>query len=569
MFVIPAVHRSLISISGVLLLSLAGITVTVQANTELPSANERINFSGKLRMLSQRAAASACNLSAGVDTDKNRQILTLTRAEFAKILHALENSDSDLNINGKETDAAILAALQTINENWQSFDAAITRLANDNASTDDTDIITSQNLPLLESAQQLVKVIRATYTNTATASADFGHAIDVAGRQRMLTQKMSKEACQIWSGQNVDTQTPALKATMELFESSMLGLREGNENLIAPPTDQIEQDLSNIWDEWTAVKPELNKALTADSIDLEARKKLSRELNLMLRNMNTVVGLYTVAQKEQGNIDDEGATERVNFSGKLRMLSQRVAAASCNLTAGIMPEQSQAMLTSAQAEFSKILQALEFGDADLRIRGQEKRRKTLEALAGVHQQWDPMNNAISSLVNNESVNENLALINQLNMPLLSAAKLLVSEISGEYTDPSVMMQSDALLIDIAGRQRMLTQKMSKESCSLWSGQSEMADELKSTMKVFDTSLLALRKGLEGAGVRAAPTAEIMYGLDDIWVKWKDLEPTLQAASDGNSVDPELRADVSRKLDVLLADMNVVVGMYTIFGKTGL
>jgi len=132
-----------------------------------------------------------------------------------------------------------------------------------------------------------------------------------------------------------------------------------------------------------------------------------------------------------------------------------------------------------------------------------------------------------------------------------------------------MMQSDAMLVDISGRQRMLTQKMSKESCLFWSGQSAIADELGSTVEMFDVSLQALRNGLETAGVKAAPTAEIAEGLDVVWNHWQSVKPTLVNANSDEVADLAQRGHLMLELDAILAEMNAVVGMYTIYGKTGL
>jgi len=97
----------------------------------------------------------------------------------------------------------------------------------------------------------------------------------------------------------------------------------------------------------------------------------------------------------------------------------------------------------------------------------------------------------------------------------------------------------------------------------------MADELSSTIEMFDVSLQALRLGLDTAGVKAAPTAEIALGLDEISNKWQSLKPTLDNASSVDATDFALRGDILKKLDSILAEMNTVVGMYTIYGKTGL
>jgi len=564
----PAVLRCLVPAVGTLLLILSP-PLLAQQDDQQDSANERINFAGKLRMLSQRAGASGCNINADIDAENNRQILSATSAEYWKILDGLEFGNADLNINGEETDDTVLAALQTTKTQWQSFEELVLKMANAGASTFETELVDTQNLELLQSAQNLVESILASYSDPAVADTGFGKVIDIAGRQRMLTQKMSKEACQIWSGQDSDEKAKTLQATMALFENSMISLRDGTDGLIKPPNDRIKQGLNGVWQQWNDAQPSLQNALSKQAIESDARKELSNKFNQMLRDMNFVVGLYAVAEKEQGNIVDNGATERINFSGKLRMLSQRVAAASCNFTAGVDTEKSRAILISAQAEFAKIAQALEFGDADLRINGEEKRRKTLDAVAKLREEWNPMNAAVDNLLNGENVEENAALISEKNMLLLEAAKILVSEISGEYSDPTLMMQSDAILVDISGRQRMLTQKMSKETCLLWSGQTAMADELSGTIEMFDVSLQALREGLETAGVKAAPTVEIAAGLDGVLEKWQTVKPILDKASSSENTDLAQRGQLVQELDSILSEMNTIVGMYTIHGKTGL
>ena len=79
-------------------------------------------------------------------------------------------------------------------------------------------------------------------------------------------------------------------------------------------------------------------------------------------------------------VEDVGASERINFSGKLRMLSQRIPAAVCYSNAGVESEKSQEMFESASAEFHTILAALEFGDESLNIKGAEEDRKVLACL---------------------------------------------------------------------------------------------------------------------------------------------------------------------------------------------
>ena len=99
------------------------------------------------------------------------------------------------------------------------------------------------------------------------------------------------------------------------------------------------------------------------------RKAKKLVTTILCTSFLTIVPISASAQ-------DVGASERVNFSGKLRMLSQRVAAAACNYGAGVDADGSLAVLLGSQKEFVQIINGLEFGDAELNMNGEETRRKT-------------------------------------------------------------------------------------------------------------------------------------------------------------------------------------------------
>lgn len=268
-------------------------------------------------------------------------------------------------------------------------------------------------------------------------------------------------------------------------------------------------------------------------------------------------------------IEDVGSTERINFSGKLRMLSQRIPSAACHLAAGVDPKGARTLLSGAKDEFDKILNALEFGDADLNIKGEEKRRKTLAQLHDLRGKWEPFAATVDQIVAGNSSDENVMLVIKESMSILESAKLLVSEISGQYSNPAEMTQAGALVIDIAGRQRMLTQKMSKESCAAWAGHLPGATEsLAGTMQVFEASLTALTHGMPAAGIKVPPTAEIAEGLYVVNKDWLGVKDMLVSVSTGNTPDADQAAQIFHQLNATMADMNKVVVMYTAAEKPG-
>ncbi len=267
-------------------------------------------------------------------------------------------------------------------------------------------------------------------------------------------------------------------------------------------------------------------------------------------------------------IEDLGGSDRINFSGKLRMLSQRIPAAACNLNAGIKSDLSAEILAATSAEFNKIVNALEYGDPSIGIKGAETRRKTLAALNDLRDQWVPVSAAVNLILDEgvaDSLTEQLA---EQNGPLLGAAKILVSELTGQYSDPAALMQADALRIDIAGRQRMLSQKISKELCFILSGigADSALEALPKTIQTFEVSLTALREGMPAAGIQASTNPDIVAGLDVVLGHWVKLKPHFDTVIASRELDPETRAQVFEELNVLLVDMNKVVGMYAQVSK---
>lgn len=267
-------------------------------------------------------------------------------------------------------------------------------------------------------------------------------------------------------------------------------------------------------------------------------------------------------------VEDIGAQERINLSGKLRMLSQRIASSACHFWEGVDVEATSAMMLSSTEEFDKILTALEFGNEEMNIIGSEKRRKTLFKIEKVKEQWAPIKAAVLHLAEHPDAEADLIIIQKQNLELLKRSASLVSELVGQYSNPAEMVQADSMVIDIAGRQRMLIQKMSKESCLMASHHEneDTRENLKGTMNLFEVTLKALTSGMPAAGVKPPPTSEIASGLELVNREWEEVKPMLEVILSGAEVDHDFEADKFHKLNELMSDMNKVVGMYARYAK---
>jgi methyl-accepting chemotaxis protein len=136
--------------------------------------------------------------------------------------------------------------------------------------------------------------------------------------------------------------------------------------------------------------------------------------------------------------------------------------------------------------------------------------------------------------------------------------------------------NDGLLINLAGRQRMLSQKMSKElhhfmfvSSQKGAPDQKSIDQVRATMKIFDMTLTALSSGgkaplsldLQKTEYRECPSAKGKIGKQLVKVSgtWKKLEGNIEKTLKGaNSI--ETNQIVQKENLILLNEMNAAVGL---------
>ncbi|PWJ12507.1 type IV pili methyl-accepting chemotaxis transducer N-terminal domain-containing protein [Jannaschia seohaensis] len=258
----------------------------------------------------------------------------------------------------------------------------------------------------------------------------------------------------------------------------------------------------------------------------------------------------------------EGAV-RVDMAGKLGMLSQRVPNALCNLAAGVETKVATDHMRAAAAEFDRVAAALVWGDPGLKITARETDPEVLADVARLQDAWGPIRATVFSLLDREPDYADLASVALASDALLEAAQALAVSVRSDSDNNTPVPQAWALTIDIAGRQRMLAQRMSQFACLLLVGldADAAATELTRVMETYGTSLWALRFGLKDAGILAPPTEEIGARLEEVAVDWGTLAPILATIRSGGAPDDALRGQLYLGLNSLTGKMNTVVGLY--------
>ena len=110
------------------------VPVAVAETQATLEARQKINLSGRQRMLIQRMSAAACLVMANTDRDARIAVVEATYGEFARTLHGLTHGDRELGL-GVETNDAVLAALKDVKDTWDEFNPAIQQLATGDSHT--------------------------------------------------------------------------------------------------------------------------------------------------------------------------------------------------------------------------------------------------------------------------------------------------------------------------------------------------------------------------------------------------------------------------------------------------
>ncbi len=261
-----------------------------------------INLSGKQRMLTQKMSKEILLIAKGVNTDQNKENLEKTAGLFDKTLKGLIHGDKDLKLATNEN-PKIIKQLEKVTSLWGGFRENVDAVLGGDTSNAVLEKVAKENLPLLKNMNRAVRMFENDAKQMGGKSLDPGMAttLNLSGKQRMLTQKMTKELLLLANGIEPDKNRRNLKKTTSLFERSLKGLQVGDKDLGLPGTENpdISEQLELVEELWSDYKSVLG-AVISDASNTVPKETLAKaaKMNLpLLREMNKAVKMYEKSVK--------------------------------------------------------------------------------------------------------------------------------------------------------------------------------------------------------------------------------------------------------------------------------
>jgi len=217
---------------------------------------------------------------------------------------------------------------------------------------------------------------------------EYGAVLNLSGRQRMLTQKMSKEMLLIALNVDAEGNLKNLAQTVTLFERTQKGLRDGDTSLGLPPTsnDRIRKQLEKVDGLWQKFRPIVDGVLAERKVTAEAIKALAEQNPILLKQTNKAVLLYEKDAAQAGLQADPSLAVTINLAGKQRMLSQKMCKEYLLFAYGYEAENNKLNLLETYGLFERTLQGLQTGDPSLDLVG-TKNAAIGQQLAKVDALW--------------------------------------------------------------------------------------------------------------------------------------------------------------------------------------
>ena len=236
------------------------------AGAEIADINSAINKAGRQRMLSQRMAKCFFQIGLGVDSDRSRRVLDSSVALFERQLGELKSFAPSPEIRD---------TYQKLDKAWVAYRQALIAAVPKQA----------EGARILQLSDEVLRLAhQGTQQLESRSGTTSGRLVNIAGRQRMLSQRMAKfYQAAAWGIGGEQTGAEIDKARSE-FVSAL-------DELNAAPTNNaaLREELDLVKQQWMFFANALSQPAGADKRPPTTVATTSERI---LETMENVVTLY-------------------------------------------------------------------------------------------------------------------------------------------------------------------------------------------------------------------------------------------------------------------------------------
>lgn len=243
--------------------------VSMPASAAITHINDAINKSGRQRMLSQRLAKSYLQIGQGIDLSRSNKV-------FGDSLVLFERQLSELQAYAPTGEnKATLAELSKV---WQRYRETLT--------TDKPNTRNGRTVMAL-SDEVLALAHASTVQLEAISATTAGHLVNIAGRQRMLSQRMAKFYQAVGWGVAPPDAVGKLTTARNEFLTAMKELSSSGKN-----TQAIQAELALAQQQWVFFDQALRSSITSSESKQRFATNVATTSERILETMDRITGMY-------------------------------------------------------------------------------------------------------------------------------------------------------------------------------------------------------------------------------------------------------------------------------------
>ena len=407
----------------------------------------------------------------------------------------------------------------------------------------------------------------------ALSDKELANSINLAGKERMLTQKMIKEALLIKLGIDEKNNAKKLKSTAEAFDKILKGLKNGDKTLglVSVKDKDIQQHLKGIETQWQEFYENIKKIY---SLSRDERVYIYvKENNLaLLDNMNRAVSMY--AKLGNSGANKLKMANDINLAGKQRMLTQMIAKDMLMYQANMDAKEKLESLNNSVKLFDKTLEGLYNGDKELNIVG-TKLPKIRKELAIAKSSWSKAKELIPKTIkdksNKELTKDLISYLDKTKDEMNIAVGLYAKSLNRQkqYMKLNSIINGFTVkknrvkhLVNLAGKQRMLTQRVSKLAleCALHLIP-DSCKRLEQYVNLYKKTLLGFKNGDKELDLEATKSKEALTQIDKLIKMWKPFEEAALKVQNSGGKDKEALNYILKHNAGLLKESNHLVEIF--------